>query len=79
MIRRVAALLLTGLFWLAAASAEDLIEVKIEGVEVALLENVRALLSLRRHANSRELDAEMVERLVQRARGEVATALRPFG
>ncbi|MFZ2509199.1 MAG: BamA/TamA family outer membrane protein [Steroidobacteraceae bacterium] len=79
MIRRVATLLLTGMVWLPAASAEDLIEVRIEGVEGALLENVRALLSLRRHANSRELDTEMVERLVQRARGEVATALRPFG
>ncbi len=79
MIRRVTVLLLMGMFWLPAASAEDLIEVEIEGVEGALLENVRALLSLRRHARSKELDTEMVERLVQRARGEVATALRPFG
>lgn len=79
MIRRVAVLLLTGMFWLPAAGAEDLIEVEIEGIEGALLDNVRALLSLRRHARSKELDTEMVERLAQRARGEVATALRPFG
>jgi translocation and assembly module TamA len=78
-IHRIATLLLTGMVWLPAASAEDLIEVKIEGVEGALLENVQALLSLRRHASSKELHAEMVERLVQRVRGEVATALRPFG
>jgi hypothetical protein len=55
------------------------IELEVEGVEGALLENVRALSSLQRMATSKELDAEMVGRLVQRAPGEVANALKPFG
>ncbi len=79
MIRQFAVLLLTGMAWLPAANAADVIELEIEGVDGPLLENVQALLSLRRHARSRELDEEMVERLVQRATGEVGTALRPFG
>src|SRR5262245_22814139 len=55
------------------------IELEVEGVEGSLLENVRALSSLQRMATSRELDAEMVGRLVQRAPGEVVSALKPFG
>lgn len=55
------------------------IEVTFAGVEGALLENVRALSSLHRMASAPELDAEMVGRLVQRAPGEAATALRPYG
>jgi translocation and assembly module TamA len=79
MIRQFAVLLLTGMFWFPAANAADAIEVEIEGVEGALLENVQAMLSLRRHARSTQLDEEMVERLALRATGEVGTALRPFG
>lgn len=55
------------------------IEVTFAGVEGALLDNVRALSSLHRMASAPELDAEMVGRLVQRAPGEAATALRPYG
>jgi translocation and assembly module TamA len=55
------------------------IEVHFEGVEGSLLENVRALSSLQRMAYAKELDTEMVGRLVQRAPGEAATALKPFG
>ena len=55
------------------------ITVEFEGVEGALLENVRALSSLNRLSSSDEIDAEMVGRLVQRAPGEARTALRPFG
>lgn len=55
------------------------IEVTFDGVEGALLENVRALSSLHRMESAKELDADMVGRLVQRAPGEAATALRPFG
>jgi translocation and assembly module TamA len=55
------------------------IELEVEGVEGSLLENVRALSSLQRMATSKELDAEMVGRLVQRAPGEVVNALKPFG
>ena len=50
-----------------------------EGVEGPLLENVRALSSLHRLAASKDLDAEMVGRLAQRAPDEARTALRPFG
>jgi translocation and assembly module TamA len=55
------------------------IEVSFEGVEGALLDNVRALSSLQRMAAAPDLDDEMVGRLVQRAPGEAATALRPYG
>jgi translocation and assembly module TamA len=55
------------------------IELEVEGVDGSLLENVRALSSLQRMARSKELDAEMVGRLVQRAPVEVASALKPFG
>jgi translocation and assembly module TamA len=79
MIRRLALLLLTSLMWMPAAHAADPIEVRIEGVEEPLLENVLALLSLKRHARSKELDEELVGRLTQRAPGEVGTALRPYG
>jgi translocation and assembly module TamA len=55
------------------------IDVTFEGVEGSLLDNVRALSSLQRMAFAKELDADMVGRLVQRAPGEAATALKPFG
>ena len=55
------------------------IELEVEGVDGSLLENVRALSSLQRMARSKELDAEMVGRLVQRAPEEVTNALKPFG
>ena len=79
MIRCLASLLLTSLVWMPTAHAADPIEVRIEGVEEPLLENVLALLSLKRHARSKELDEELVGRLTQRAPGEVSTALRPYG
>jgi translocation and assembly module TamA len=53
--------------------------VQFEGVEGALLDNVRALSSLHRLSSSSDVTAEMVARLVQRAPGEARTALRPFG
>ena len=55
------------------------ITVTFEGVDGSLLENVRALSSLHRLSASKELDSEMVGRLVQRAPAEARTALRPFG
>jgi translocation and assembly module TamA len=55
------------------------IEVEFEGVDGPLLENVRAMSSLHRLAASKDLDAEMVGRLAQRAPNEARTALRPFG
>jgi translocation and assembly module TamA len=55
------------------------IAVEFVGVEDPLLANLRALSSLHRLADSPELDAEMVGRLVQRAPEEARAALRPFG
>lgn len=55
------------------------VEVEFQGVEGALLDNVRALSSLNRLSASQDLDAEMIARLVQRAPAEARAALRPFG
>jgi len=55
------------------------VAVEFQGVEGALLDNVRALSSLHRLSASSDVSAEMVARLVQRAPGEARTALRPFG
>jgi len=68
--------------WLSAFGrdqGETKIEVEFTGVDGALLENVRALSSLHRLAGSKDIDAEVVGRLVQRAPSEAATALKPFG
>ena len=80
-MRRLATslLLLAGLAWIQGARPAEPIEVRIEGVDGALLDNVLALLSLKRHARSQELDEDVVARLAQRAPGEVSTALKPFG
>lgn len=79
MKRAVTTLLLAGLLTAPAARTADTIEVDVEGVDGSLLENVLALLSLQRHSRSRELDEEVVGRLVQRAPREVGVALRPYG
>jgi translocation and assembly module TamA len=61
------------------AGEATVVEVEFKGVEGALLDNVRALSSLHRLSASRDLDAEMIGRLVQRAPVEARAALRPFG
>ncbi len=63
----------------AAALPPPKIEVEFQGVEGSLLENVRAFSSLHRLSGLKDLDADMVGRLVQRAPEEARTALRPFG
>ncbi|HEY5560120.1 MAG TPA: BamA/TamA family outer membrane protein [Steroidobacteraceae bacterium] len=73
------ALFLAGLACLRMAHAADSIELEILGIDGALRDNVLALSSLKRHAESQQLDQDVVERLVQRAPGETLTALRPFG
>ena len=83
----IVALGLATLAWLPAAAAIDFfkdepkprIAVEFTGVEGPLLDNVKAVSSLHRLATSTEVDGEVVGRLVQRAPGEVRTALRPFG
>ena len=66
-----------GPFAPSAALAD--IRVEIEGVEDEVLANVRIFLSLTRYATLDDLSEELVNRLQQRAPGEVADALRPFG
>jgi translocation and assembly module TamA len=73
------ALLLASLACLRIAHAAGSIRVEVAGVDGALRENVLALSSLKRHAESKQLDQDMVERLAQRAPGEAQKALRPFG
>jgi translocation and assembly module TamA len=55
------------------------IEVRVAGVEDELRENVLAFLSLKRYANSPDLDEEKVARLLRRAEREARSALKPFG
>ena len=73
------ALVLASLAWASTALAAEKLEVKFEGVEGTLLDNVQALSSLQRLSRSKELDADMIARLAQRAPAEARTALRPFG
>ena len=73
------ALLLASLSCLRMAYAAESIQVEIVGVEGTLRDNVLALSSLQRHAESKQLDQDVVERLLQRAPGEARRALQPFG
>lgn len=73
------ALFLASLACLRMAHAAESIQVEVVGVEGTLRDNVLALSSLERHAESKQLDQDVVERLVQRAPGEARKALRPFG
>src|SRR5512134_1845630 len=73
------ALFLASLACLRIAHAGESIQVEVVGVEGTLRDNVLALSSLQRHAESKQLDQDVVERLAQRAPGEARKALRPFG
>lgn len=64
---------------LAVLPASAGVDVKIEGLSAPLEANVRAFLSLQRYATTQDLDAEMMERLGDRADREVRAALKPFG
>jgi translocation and assembly module TamA len=63
----------------AATPSHAEIRVEVTGVDGAIRENVLAYLSLQRYATLENLDPDLVNRLVQRAEGEVTDALRPFG
>jgi translocation and assembly module TamA len=66
--------------WLAAATAAAQgVDIEIVGVDGALRDNVVAFLSLKRYANSSDLDQDRVDRLALRAQREAADALKPFG
>ena len=72
----ITGLLLT-LFCLIARA--DTVEVRIDGVDGAMLTNVRAHLGLVRAARMEEVSAWRLRQLAGDARGEVREALRPFG
>jgi translocation and assembly module TamA len=77
-VRRCATALAAVALLLAGGARAD-IKVTVEGVDDVALTNVLAFLSLQRYATLDDLNADLVQRLVQRADGEVSDALRPFG
>ena len=77
--RRALAAVAAGCLLAAAVPARADIRVTIDGVDGAIRTNVLAYLSLQRYATLDDLQPDLVNRLVQRAPGEVTDALRPFG
>lgn len=67
------------LLGLALQPARADIDIQISGVEGELRRNVLAYLSLERYKARDDLDANLVERLQERAEREAAAALKPFG
>lgn len=55
------------------------IAIEVEGVDAEMRRNVLAFLSLDRYKGRDDLDEALLERLQERAVGEAASALRPFG
>lgn len=73
-------LVLFGLtFLVAAPSAATMLEVKIEGVEGALLTNVEAFLRIWQERTNTDLLPARIRRLHSRAPDEIRKALAPFG
>lgn len=72
----ILAFVLTG-FWGNARA--DAVDVAIEGVEGALLDNVRAMLSIIGDRTDEEVTERSVRRLHRRAPDEIRRALEPFG
>ena len=62
-----------------AAAASDRIDIRIDGVEDAIADNVRSYLTLTRYVARDDLTDGQVRRLADRAVDEAADALRPFG
>ncbi len=63
--------------WPAALAAG--VEVIIEGVDGALLDNVRAAIPLQRYASDATLSGARIEKLHEDAAGAIRRALQPFG
>lgn len=63
----------------AAPFARADIEISVSGIDEQARANVLVFLSLERYSTRDDLDPALVERLQERAEGEVAAALRPFG
>ena len=76
--RRLLALTACAVSLLGQRARAD-IDIDVNGVDGDMKRNVLTFLSLSRYAKGDDLDADTVERIAQRASGEVKSALRPFG
>lgn len=65
-------------YW-PAARAETVLEVKVEGLTGAVLENVRKLLSIEQQKTDPNLFEARIRRLHRNAPAEIKQALEPFG
>lgn len=63
----------------AGAAPQERIDIRIEGVDDAIEQNVRSYLTLSRYTTREDLTDPQVRRLADRAVDEAADALRPFG
>jgi translocation and assembly module TamA len=63
----------------SVASAQESVRVSIEGIDGALLENVRLLLSIEQQRDSPDLSPGRLRRLHSKALEEIPLALQPFG
>lgn len=80
MLRSVSAILIMlFLSHLPAVWAAETLEVKIDGIEGAALENVRKLLSIEQQKTDPNLFEARIRRLHRNTTGEIKQALEPFG
>ena len=75
----IQALLFFLLLWPPCSVVAIELEVKIEGLEGAMLENAQATLGLLRHKDSEQLRPVMLRRLYKKGSEEIRKALEPFG
>ncbi len=81
---RLAVCLLFSLFWLTTAAeqaphAPPRLQVRIDGLQGELLDNVRASLGLLRNADEPQLPDQRIQWLYERSETEIRRALEPFG
>jgi translocation and assembly module TamA len=75
-----AALVAVALAWNAAATAvTEHVDIRIDGVDKEMADNVRSYLTLTRYVTRDDLTDGQVRRLADKAVDEAADALRPFG
>jgi translocation and assembly module TamA len=77
----VFALLINCIFTVAVNFSEASVQVNVtvDGLDGAMLENVLAFLSLERQKSHPDLTSDLVEKLHKKAQEEIHAALRPFG
>jgi len=66
-------------WWAPAPAATEHVEIRIEGVDRDIADNIRAYLTLTRYVTRDDLTDGQVRRLADKAVDEAADALRPFG